>query len=162
MKLSNKLFLLLLLSLNSCQLFETEKISTETFYKEELNSIDWNDVDQYPVFKACEKITEKEMQKECFVSSLSEALHKTVQQNVYGTYQSINSTVLVELSVSERAKFSVDTISMDSLLIQAFPRLKSALNKSVDSLQLVAPAYKRGIPVRTQFTLPILIETREL
>ncbi len=162
MKFSNKLFLLLLLSLNSCQLFETEKISTETFYKEELNSIDWNDVDQYPVFKACEERTEKEVQRQCFVNSLSETLYNTVQKNIYGTYQSISSTVLVELSVSERARFSIDTIRMDSLLLHTFPRLKSALYKSVDSLQLIAPAYKRGIPVRTQFTLPIRIETREL
>ena len=51
------LFLLVLAS--SCQFFETEKISTETFYEEEIKAIDWKDVDQYPVFTECSDFSEK-------------------------------------------------------------------------------------------------------
>ena len=32
----------------------------------------------------------------------------------------------------------------------------------IDSISVVAPAYKRGIPVNTEFSLPIVIKTQGL
>ena len=60
------LLLLIAIGISSCQFFETEKISTETFLKEEINAINWKDVDRYPVFKECEGISDKLETKSCF------------------------------------------------------------------------------------------------
>ena len=48
---------------------------------------------------------------------------------------------------------------MDSLTKAELPRLEETLRKKIDSIALTAPAYKRGIPVKTKFTLPIVLQT---
>ena len=111
----------------SCHFFETEKISSETFYDEEVKTINWKDVDRYPAFAACDTLSTKPNQKHCFEEAL--AAHLQMQ--------------------------------MDSLLQKDFPHLQDSLHYSLEALQLVAPAYKRGIPVKTQFMLPIIVKSVE-
>lgn len=158
------LIILLSLILVSCQFFETEKISTQTFYEEEIQTINWNDIDQYPVFVHCEDFSEKKDQERCFTSTLLNVFMKAVEDQVSENMLnvSIQDTIFLTLNVSEKAKFSMQKIEMDSLMIRIFPFLKEALLGRVDSLQLRAPAYKRGIPVKTEFTLPIVITTEDL
>ncbi|PKA82592.1 hypothetical protein ATE92_0725 [Ulvibacter sp. MAR_2010_11] len=161
--MKNSVTLLFLLGLvTSCQFFETEKISTETFYEEELKTINWKDVDQYPVFAACEHQTEKAAQKVCFETTLSTQIYEYIStKNIVAT-RDVNDTVLLDLSVAKDAQLSVREIKIDSLITQEFPHLKNWMLQCIDSIQLVAPAYKRGIPVKTEFTLPIVIKTKDL
>jgi len=48
---------------------------------------------------------------------------------------------------------------MDSLLKNDFPNLETLIHSSIESLKPLAPAYKRGIPVKTRFTLPVIVKT---
>lgn len=155
-------YLLLLLLACSCQLFETEKISTETFYEEELQSINWKDVDQYPVFAACESFSEKEVQKRCFERTLTNHIHTAISQRKIVSPFALQDTVYVEFTVAKTGKLSVHEFRIDSLIAQILPNLREWILQSMDSLQPVAPAYKRGIPVRTDFKLPIAIQTSDL
>ncbi|MCH2490399.1 MAG: hypothetical protein MK211_09645 [Flavobacteriales bacterium] len=151
------LFLLVLAS--SCQFFETEKISTETFYEEEIKAIDWKDVDQYPVFAECSDFSEKKALRSCFESTLSNNLYQSIQTRNIVASQPLLDTLMLEFLVSENATLSVVNIKMDSLTRKQFPRLENWLVQHIDSLALVAPAYKRGIPVKTHFTLPVVLQT---
>jgi len=156
-------FLLLLLFLaTSCQFFETEKVSTETIYKEELKTFDWSDVDQYPVFVECDSLDEKTAQKSCFEKALASHLCKTISNKHIVAIQSIyGDTVQINFSVSKKGKLAVENMQLDSLVQKEFPKLQDWLVQSIDSINLVAPAYKRGIPVATKFTLPIVFRTKE-
>ena len=71
----------------------------------------------------------------------------------------VYDTVKVNFEVASDGKLSILEIKMDTLLQKEFPNLETWLLQSIDSLQPVAPAYKRGIPVKTQFTLPVIIQT---
>ena len=68
---------------------------------------------------------------------------------------------MLSFSVSEKAQISILQMQMDSLLQKDFPHLQDSLHYSLEALQLVAPAYKRGIPVKTQFMLPIIVKSVE-
>jgi len=155
------LLLLVTLLATSCQFFETEKISSETFYDEEIKMIDWKDVDQYPIFKSCESLSEKKAQKDCFENTLAAYLFEAVTSNKDMAIKDLNDTVYVKFSVSEKGQLSVKSIDMDSLTKAELPRLEEKLRKKIDSIVLTAPAYKRGIPVKTKFTLPIVLQTGE-
>ena len=155
------LLLLITLLASSCQFFETEKISSETFYDEEIKTIDWKDVDQYPIFKSCETFSEKKAQKNCFENTLATYLFKAVTSNKDMSIKDLNDTVYVKFSVSEKGQLSVKSIDMDSLTKAELPRLEEKLRKKIDSIVLTAPAYKRGIPVKTKFTLPIVLQTND-
>lgn len=151
--------ILIFLLATSCQYFETEKISSETILEEELKTIDWKEVDTYPTFQNCENFTEKPQQKDCFINTISSHLYQSVNDKNILAVRAIHDTVLVAFSVSNKGELVVSNITIDSLLQKEFPQLEEWILKSIDSLQPVAPAYKRGIPVKTQFTLPVIIQT---
>jgi hypothetical protein len=155
-------YLLILLLACSCQLFETKKISTETFYEEELQSINWKDVDQYPVFADCESYSEKEVQKQCFERTLTNHIHAAISRRKIISPYALHDTVYVDFTVARTGRLSVNEFRIDSLTAHIFPNLREWILQSMDSLQPVAPAYKRGIPVRTDFKLPIAIRTSDL
>jgi hypothetical protein len=144
---------------SSCQFFETEKISSETFYEEEFKTIKWNDIDQYPAFLSCKEFTEKTDQRDCFVNTLSNAFYRSIKDQNLTIMKTIHDTILLDISVSNTGVIQVDRIEMDSLLVNHFPNMDEVLSNSIDSLSLVAPAYKRGIPVNTRFMLPIALNT---
>lgn len=147
------------LFLVSCQFFETEKISSETFYEEELKAINWEDVDQYPAFSVCEEFTEKQEQKHCFETTLNRIIHQTLESKNIVTGKDINSTVLLAFNISNTGEISTLNIEMDTMIEKEIPLLRQWLVESIDSLPKAAPAYKRGIPVNTKFTLPLVIKS---
>ncbi|WP_313112937.1 hypothetical protein [Aequorivita sediminis] len=153
------LLIFLVLTVASCQFFETEKVSSETIFKEEINTIDWKDVDRYPSFSNCENELEKPHQKDCFINTISSQLYKSINHEGIIASRDIYDTVRVNFQVSSAGELTIVNIKMDSLLQREFPKLEAWILESVDSLRPVAPAFKRGIPVRTQFTLPVIIKT---
>ena len=152
-------FVFLLLLATSCQFFETEKVSSEKVYKQEMEAIDWKDVDRYPSFTNCENILEKPEQKDCFINTISLQLYKSINKDAMIATREVYDTVKINFEVSSNGQLSIIEIKMDTLLQKEFPNLEKWLLESIDSLQPVAPAYKRGIPVKTQFILPVIIET---
>ncbi|RDK88883.1 hypothetical protein [Marinirhabdus gelatinilytica] len=159
MKHFKLLFVVLLCT--SCQFFETEKISSETFYESAVKTIDWNNVDSYPVFSACEALSEKPKQKQCFENELAYQLHQRMMAQGVKALKDVNDTIVLSFAISENAKISILHMQIDSVLQKEFPHLQDSLLYSMGALELVAPAYKRGIPVKTQFTLPILVTTQD-
>ena len=157
----SKIVLILLLA-TSCQYFETDKISKETFYQEELKTIDWKDVDQYPAFPKCENFTEKNEQKSCFENALSSHLGRTFTDHNAIAIRDLNDTITVKFTISNTGKLSIMEMHITETINTEFPLLHNWLEESIDTLRPVAPAYKRGIPVETQFTLPIIIKTNSL
>jgi hypothetical protein len=153
------LIISLLLLVTSCQFFETEKVSSEKIYKDEMEAIDWKDVDRYPSFSNCDNILEKPEQKDCFINTVSSQLYRSINHEGMVATREVYDTVKVNFEVSSSGQLSILEIKMDTVLQKEFPDLEIWLLQSIDSLQPVAPAYKRGIPVKTQFTLPVVIKT---
>jgi len=154
-------FLLILLLATSCQFFETDKISSDTFYEEEIKAIDWEQVDRYPAFSNCEQFSEKEEQKHCFETTLSRYVHEFVASKNLVTQTDLNSTIQMNFTISNLGEISNLSIVMDSTIQKKIPRLKEWLTHSIDSLPKLLPAYKRGIPVETKFQLPVLIKSEK-
>ena len=145
----------------SCQFFETDKISSDTFYEEEIKAIDWDQVDSYPAFSNCEQFSEKEEQKKCFETTLSQYVHEFVASKNLVTQSDLNSTIQMNFTISNLGEISNLSIVMDSSIQKKIPRLKEWLTHSIDSLPKLLPAYKRGIPVETKFQLPVLIKSEK-
>ncbi len=160
MKKVTILLLLLLGMISSCQFFETKKFSSETFFDEEIKSIDWNEVDQYPTFSNCESFTEKTDQKVCFETAITSHLYRSISKQNFVASNHLNDTIILKFSVSKKGMLVITDIEIDSILQKDLPRLSQLIFQSIDSIQPVAPAYKRGIPVQTTFTLPIVLQTQ--
>lgn len=158
MKLSFLLLTLLIFCI-SCKYVEAEKISSEEFLEEELRSIDWNEVDTYPIFPDCDESQNKIAQKECFESTLLSHIENHLLSKEMISSQSLSERILMLVFVNDAGVISTSEIMIDSLVNAELPDLKFWLDQSLKTLPKTSPALKRGIPVTTQFTLPVLIET---
>lgn len=149
---------LLLLLLISCDEFETRKISSEEILSEEKKELNWHQVDQYPAFKDCRKISEIDAAQECFGKKVANYIYGRLEAKQPVVTASIHDTLLLHLHITEAGIPEIDSVQIDSLVIAQLPQIQSWLRQSVDSLPKIYPASKRGIPVATKFIMPIVIK----
>ena len=153
------LFFILFITATSCQYFDTEKISAETFYEEEIKTIDLSQIETYPIFQECADAMEKEETRLCFENELTARIAQSLSRESLKAINSLQDTLWVNFTISEKAIITVNEVKTDSLIHLEFPKLQEKVIQKIDSIILKAPAYKRGIPVKTSFNLPIVIRT---
>lgn len=156
------LVFLLLGLLTSCQYFNTERISSDEVLEEELNSMDWTDIDTYPAFPSCDGIMEKADQRACFENTILSSIRAQLANGKWVTSTPLSDTVFLQLDVDTTGLLEVAPLALDSLLRASLPKMDSLLLEGLKQLDRPAPAYKRGIPVRSKFTLPIVIDSEDL
>jgi hypothetical protein len=143
----------------SCEGIITQKKSSEEFLEEELKTINWNDVDTYPLFEGCNENDSKDLQKKCFETFIHNHINVHINQEQLISSVSISDTLLILLQLTAKSEVTIMDIKGDSLTFSTFPQLKQLLSESLNSLPKAVPALKRGVPVNTQFTLPLVIKT---
>lgn len=150
--------LLCMLILVSCKDFETKKISSDTFLKEELENIDMKALDEYPTFKSCDQEGNKKERLTCFENKIAQNFSHYLDTKILIVQDQMNDTVWVELSVTNEGEIKIEKTQIPELVQENIPDLGLWLHQSLDSLPQVYPAIKRGIPVRTTFKMPVLIK----
>ena len=153
-------YALVLCSMAACQYFETDKISSDTFYDQELKTISWNQVDQFPNVVSFQKYSDKQASKTCFENTLISNIYKGLSSKHLVSSRSIKDTIWVSLTVSEKGDIFLNTIAIDSLTATSFPDVSLWITQSIDSLPSLAPAHKRGVPVAVSFNLPVVLQTK--
>lgn len=148
--------------LTSCNYFEKKKVFTEDILKEELQSFNWNDVDEYPTFASCDTTLGKENKRECFENTLLQLLNSNLsEQNIVVT-EDVNDTILLKITIDNQGNFKVDDIQSSELTKAQIPKIDSLLIHSFDSLPKIYPAIKRSQQVTTQFSLPVVVRINEI
>ena len=150
-------YLLLLFLCLGCQNFETKKISSEDLVEEELKELNWQEVEVYPSFKACENLSESQAKKTCFEREFALNLHESLQQKKVILSDSIQEKMLLYISVNAKGVPSLDSLETSVLIEEKVPEMRVWLQKSIEQLPKIYPARKRGIPVKTSFKLPLVI-----
>lgn len=143
--------------LSSCEYFNVKKVSSETILEEELQTFNWNDVDEYPTFSVCDSMSSKEEKKACFVQTLTGFITNYLQRDTIIVTQDIHDTINLNFKVSASGDLILLDTKIDSLTNTEIPNIKQLLTESLDSLPKIFPAIKRGQQVTTEFTLPIII-----
>lgn len=139
-------------------------VSCEFFQKKELDAdamvdtiIDYKSVDNFPLFPDCEGIPSPDKQQICSQIKLSENIYASLASAKITTLRKVNDTVYLKLKISSKGKVLLTDYKASVLLQNQIPSLDSLIQSGVDNLPLLKPAIKRGIPVATAFTLPIII-----
>ena len=149
---------ILLLCLYSCDYFDKKKVNTQDIVNEELQTFNWNDVDEYPSFKTCESLSSKQESKQCFETTLITHITNKLSDEIIVVTENVEDTVVIKFHISETGNLSVLNIKNKETTKEQIPNLDSLLLKSLDSLPRIFPAIKRGQQVKTEFTLPIVIQ----
>ncbi len=153
------LSILILGSCFSCDLFISKEKRTQELVNQEMLTIDWNDVDNYPLFEGCDETVSKSGQRECFESELLKHFSITLQGFEFVIDPKVNKTVLVDFLINQEGKVSVLRIEKDKAIDVLMPEFNGIVSQSLKNLPPLAPALKRGIPVNAKFRIPIILNS---
>lgn len=152
-------FLLLVSILQSCQYFEKQVPSEKQLLDRQIKEINWKEVDQYPSIVDCEKLTDPVQQKQCFFEFLANTIQQKLSVDTLKILFPKLDTIEVKVTVNSNAtmkfepQFPKDTVTYDTIKIDSILKVKLV------DFPKVNPAIKRGIPVKTQFILPVIIKS---
>jgi hypothetical protein len=133
---------------------------TQKIVEDELRGIDWNDVDQYPLFVGCDETVAKQEQRLCFENTLLQNLGMTLQDFHFIIDKEIETIIYVEFLVDNKGEITVVDIDKNADIEDQMPEFSSIITKGLKSMPIPAPALKRGVPVKTRFRLPLQITTK--
>jgi hypothetical protein len=155
------LALVLVVLFQSCQYFEKQVPSEKELLNKQLKEINWKEVDEYPSVMECEKLTDEEQRKQCFFEFLTSTIQEKLSIDTLSVLYPELDTIEVKVTVFPNAtlqfepQFPKDSVAYDKV------KIDSILHARLVDFPKVNPAIKRGIPVKTQFILPVIIKTEK-
>ncbi|KRD11043.1 hypothetical protein ASE21_04800 [Flavobacterium sp. Root901] len=148
------------LFLNSCQYIDKQVPSEKELLQKELKSINWKEVDEYPTVASCETINEKKERQKCFFDVMSQLIQEKLDVDSLSILYPDLDTIQVKVTIFPNSKmkfepkFQKDSVAYDTI------RIDSILHARLVDFPRVNPAIKRGLPVKTQFILPVIIKEK--
>ncbi len=144
----------------SCDWFASKEQKTQKLVNEEMQTINWDDVDQYPLFEDCDETASKIGQRSCFENTFLKHFIATLEEFDFVLNSDINTSVDVVFLIDEEGQISILNIEKNSLIQQQIPEFDALITQSLKSLPSIEPALKRGIPVKAKFRIPIVLNTQ--
>ncbi|TJY37904.1 hypothetical protein [Pontimicrobium aquaticum] len=151
-------FFVLIICLTSCDYFEKKKVNTQDIINEELETFNWNDVDEYPSFDNCNNSGTKELRKQCFQTTLTNHIMSQLALRKIVVTKDLNDTINMSFSISEKGDLRVLSIEDNPNITSQIPDINTFLIESLNNLPEISPAIKRGQQVKTEFKIPIIIK----
>lgn len=154
----NIVFILFPLFWGSCQFLDKQIPSKEDLLNKELKTINWKEVDEYPSVEACEKIEDKTLRQKCFFEFLAQAIQQKLNTDTLPIAYSGLDTLQVRVTVFPNATIQFEPQFPDSTTYDTV-KMDSILQARLIDFPVIHPALKRGIPVKTQFILPVVLKS---
>ena len=149
----------MLILLQSCQYFEKKVPNEKELLDKQLKEINWNEVDEYPSVSDCEKLKDATQRRQCFFEFLTATIQQKLAVDTLSTLFpkldtiEVKVTVLPNSAMEFEPQFPKDSVAYDTIKIDSILRVRLV------GFPRVNPAIKRGIPVKTQFVLPVIIRS---
>ena len=154
------ILLLLALCLAGCQYIDKQVPSEQELLEKELQSINWNEVDEYPSVASCDSITDKEQKKQCFFEYLTELIQIKLNADTLAVRYPQLDTIDVKVTVLPNATLEFEPQLADSLSYNR-KDIDSIIKSRLVDFPEIHPALKRGLPVKTQFVLPVILDVQK-
>ncbi|KGO79866.1 hypothetical protein ABS768_06395 [Flavobacterium sp. ST-75] len=146
-----------LLLLGSCQYFDKKVPSEEELLQKRRAEINMDEVSSYPSIGECDSVMDKEQKKECFFSSMTRLVQERLDADtlllLYPEIDTIQLkvTIFPDATLAFETEFPKDSVGYDRT------KIDSLLRSRLSDFPAVEPASKEGIPVKSQFILPVII-----
>ena len=132
--------------------------SEKELLQKELKAINWKEVDEYPSVVDCEKIEDRNQRQQCFFEILTQLIQEKLSVDTVSVLYPELDTIEVKVTVFPNAtmqfepQFPKDSVAYDTI------KIDSILKARLVDFPKINPAVKRGIPVKTQFILPVILK----
>jgi hypothetical protein len=144
--------------LQSCHYLEKQVPSEKELLDKRMREINWQEVDEYPSVSDCDKLTDVVQRKQCFFDFMQATIEQKLAIDTLSTLFPQLDTIEVKVTILPNAdltfepQFPKDSVAYDTI------KIDSILRARLVDFPKVNPAIKRGIPVKTQFVLPVIIK----
>ncbi|PKB16954.1 hypothetical protein [Flavobacterium sp. 5] len=151
-------FFLVIILFNSCQYFDKQVPSEKELLQKELKAINWKEVDEYPSVVDCDKIEDKKQRQQCFFEVLTQLIQEKLCNDTLAMLYPELDTIEVKVTIFPNAtmkfepQFPKDSVAYDRV------KIDSILKVRLIDFPKINPAIKRGLPVKTQFILPVILK----
>ena len=151
--------LLFLVSIfQGCQYFEKNVPVKEDLLQQELKKINWNEVDDFPSTVQCVSIDDKIARKQCFFNFVTNTIQeKLILDSIKILFPKIDTIPMI-ITVFADAKMLFEPNLTKYNMVYDATKLDSILQVKLLDFPAVEPAIKRGIKVKSQFVLPIILK----
>ena len=118
-------------------------------------------MDEFPSVLQCDTIKDAEIKRQCFFDYLAQTIQERIGidtlQMLYPEMDTIEVKVTInpDASLQFEPQFSEDSVAYDKT------KIDSILTARLFDFPKVEPAIKRGIKVKTQFVLPVIIKVEK-
>lgn len=156
-----KIILILLflpLLFNSCQYFDKQVPSEKELLQKELKAINWKEVDEFPSIAECEKIENKMQREECFFEVMTQLIQERLSVDTLSVLYPELDTIEVKVTVFPNSQITFEPLFPKDSVAYDTVKIDSILKARLAGFPKVNPAIKRGIPVKTQFILPVILK----
>ncbi len=151
--------LLLLLVCCSCNFFESKDVKKERLVREQIQSIDWNEVDRYPLFSECDENDTKEGQKDCFQSILTRHIREVLSAKNIQVKTALKDTITLVLVIRKDGTIKIESLDKTETINQQIPDIDKIITEALITLPRIYPAIKRGVGVATKVKLPLVLSS---
>ncbi|WP_221259703.1 hypothetical protein [Flavobacterium okayamense] len=155
------LFILLISLTFSCQLFDKKVPDENALLQEELQKVNWKQVDQYPSVSSCDTILDKETQKACLFQFLTETIQNRISTDTIHILYPELDTISVKVTINPDASLIFETQKPTDSISYDIEVIDSILQNRLANFPKVEPAIKQGIKVKSQFVLPVILKVTE-
>ena len=160
MILMKRLVVFIAILLVSCDYFKNRKVNTKDIVTQELETIDWNAVDEYPSFSVCDSVSEKIERKYCFEMTILNHVNSYLSGQSIVVSEDVEDTIAIKLGIDKAGKISILNIKSKPETLLFIPEIDSLLYGSINILPKIFPAVKRGQQVNTEFVLPVVVSIK--
>jgi hypothetical protein len=151
--------LFLLLVIQSCQYFEKQVPDEKELLEQELKKINWDEVDEFPSVLQCDTIKDAEIKKQCFFDYMAQTIQERIGIDTLRIEYPKIDTINVKITINTDSSLQFETqYTNDSIALADKTKIDSILMSRLSDFPKVEPAIKRGVKVKTQFVLPVIIK----
>lgn len=161
MKAYKQLLILSFFGIFSCQYFNAKAPDENQMLQEELKKINWTEVDSYPSILGCDTILNKEAQKECFFNNMLQVIQEKISSDTIKISNPRLDTINVKVTVNADASLQFEVQQPKDSAQYNLTKIDSILQSKLSNFPPVEPAIKRGIKVKTQFIIPVIIKVTD-
>ena len=150
----------LIFLLQSCQFFDKKVPDENVLLQQELKKINWEEVDEFPSFTVCDSLSDTFSKQTCFYETLSTQLHSKLKDDSIAKLFPQLDTIQVKVIISSNSDVNFEAIISDSIAYNKI-QLDSIFQLRLTDFPKINPAIKRGVPVKSEFKLPIVLQKKE-
>ena len=143
--------------MQSCQIFDKQVPDEKELLKKELKAINWNQVDEYPTIENCEQLADKTKRKQCFFEFMAQTIQQKLNVDSVTIAHPKSDTIQVLVTVLTDATLEFKSRFVQDSLVFSQQKVDSILKLKLINFPKINPAIKRGIPVKAQFILPVIL-----